>query len=123
MRLLWVALGGAIGSAARYALDGAVYRVLPGTFPFGTWVVNISGCLIFGVLLGTAEAHFTVGSFARTLVLIGILCGFTTFSSFTFETLQLMRDGEALLALTNAAGQVLAGLVALWLGVAVGRLA
>ncbi len=123
MRLLWVALGGAIGSAGRYVLDGAVYRILPGTFPFGTWVVNISGCLIFGLLIGMAEAHFTVGSFARTFVLIGILGGFTTFSSLTFESFQLLRDGEMLAALTNAVGQLLVGLVALWLGVAFGRLA
>ena len=94
MRLLWVALGEAIGSAGRYLLDGAVYRVLPATFPYGTFVVNVTGCLIFGLLIGVAENRLVVGTLARSFVLIGVLGGFTTFSSFTFETLQLTRGGD-----------------------------
>jgi CrcB protein len=122
MRLLWVALGGAIGSSARYLLDGAVYRVLPATFPYGTFVVNVTGCLLFGLVLGVTEDRFSVGTAARTFVLIGILGGFTTFSSFTFETLQLLRDGEWLRGTVNIAGQVLGGLLALWAGMTASRM-
>ncbi len=122
MRILWVALGGAIGSVGRYLLDGGVYRLLPATFPFGTALVNVIGCLAFGLVVGTAEERFVVGSIARTFVLIGVLGGFTTFSAFAFETFQLLRDGELVPALINAAGQVVAGLLALWLGFVAGRL-
>ena len=121
MRLLWVALGGAIGSSARYVLDGAVYRVLPATFPYGTFTVNVTGCLLFGLVLGIAEQRMAIGTLTRTFVLIGILGGFTTFSSFTFETLQLLRDGEWLLGTLNVVGQVLGGLLALWAGMTASR--
>ena len=121
MKVFWVALGGAIGSACRYLLDGAVYRVLPATFPYGTFVVNVIGCLVFGVLIGAAENRLAVGTLARSFVLIGILGGFTTFSSFTFETLGLARTGDWWAALINAAGQVVAGLVAMWAGIVLTR--
>ena len=116
MRLVWVAVGGAIGSACRYLLDGAVYRVVPATFPYGTFLVNATGCLIFGLLIGVAENRLAVGTVARSFVLIGILGGFTTFSSFTFETLQLARAGEWWPATVNVVGQVVIGLLVMWLG-------
>jgi fluoride exporter len=113
---LLVAIGGAIGSVARYLLAGAVHRVASPYFPYGTFVVNVVGCLIFGVVFGISEQRFTVGPNLRAFVLIGILGGFTTFSSFTFETFQLLRDGEILLTAANAIGQVTIGLAAFWLG-------
>jgi CrcB protein len=122
MRPLLVAMGGALGSVARYFLDGAVYRVLPPTFPYGTLVVNVSGCLVFGVLIGLSEDRLVVGSPARSFLLIGVLGGFTTFSAFTFETFNLLRGAEWGLALVNAIGQVVAGLVVLWAGFVLGRL-
>jgi fluoride exporter len=121
MRLVLVAVGGAIGSTLRYALDGAVYRWLPPTFPFGTFVVNVTGCALFGLLLGLGEQRLVVGSPARTFLLIGVLGGFTTFSSFAFETVQLLRGGEWLLGVGNVVGQVVLGLAALWIGFALGR--
>jgi len=121
MRLVLVAVGGAIGSTLRYALDGAVYRWLPPTFPFGTFVVNVTGCAVFGLLLGLGEQRLVVGSPARTFLLIGVLGGFTTFSSFAFETMQLLRGGEWLLGMGNVVGQVVLGLAALWIGFALGR--
>jgi len=121
VRLLWVALGGAIGSSCRYLLDGAVYRVLPATVPYGTFVVNATGCLVFGLLIGAAENRLAVGTLARSFVLIGILGGFTTFSSFAFETLGLARAGDWWPAVINAVGQVIAGLLALWAGIVVTR--
>jgi fluoride exporter len=121
MKVFWVAFGGAIGSACRYLLDGAVYRVVPATFPYGTFVVNVIGCLVFGVLIGAAENRLAVGTLARSFVLIGILGGFTTFSSFTFETLGLARSGDWWPAVINAVGQVIAGLLAMWAGIVLSR--
>lgn len=122
MRVLWVAIGGAAGSVARYLLDGAVYRFVPATFPYGTFVVNMTGCLAFGLLIGIAENRLAVGTVARTFMLIGVLGGFTTFSSFAFESIQLLRDGEWLRGAINVAGQVAGGLAALWAGMAVTRM-
>jgi CrcB protein len=122
MRVLWVALGGAFGSACRYLLDGAVYRVMPATFPYGTFVVNVTGCLVFGLLIGAAENRLAVGTLARSFVLIGILGGFTTFSSYAFETLQLVRGGDWWHGVVNAVGQMIVGLLAMWIGIVVTRM-
>jgi fluoride exporter len=117
-----VAVGGALGSLARYLLAGLVHRVAPPYFPYGTFVVNVLGCLAFGAIFGLSEHRFVLGPTSRAFLLIGVLGGFTTFSSFTFETFQLLRDGELLLAGLNAAGQLFLGLFAFWLGVIVSRL-
>jgi fluoride exporter len=122
MRLVLVALGGAIGSTLRYLLDGEVYRWLPATFPYGTFVVNVVGCGIFGLFIGVGEQQLVVGSSARTFLLIGVIGGFTTFSSFAFETVQLLRDGEWWLGAVNTIGQVVIGFTALWAGFALGRI-
>ena len=76
---------------------------------------------MFGLLLGVGEQRLVVGSPARTFLLIGVLGGFTTFSSFAFETVQLLRDGEWMLGAGNVVGQVVLGLAALWIGFALGR--
>jgi fluoride exporter len=119
VNLLWVALGGAIGSVGRYLLGGVVHWFLPATFPYGTVVVNITGCLCFGIVAGLADYRFVVGPTTRLFVLIGVLGGFTTFSSYVFESFALVRDGEFLQAAINAAGQVVAGFIALWVGYSV----
>lgn len=106
----------------RYLLDGAVYRWLPATFPYGTFAVNVVGCAVFGFLIGVGEHRLVVGSAARTFLLIGVLGGFTTFSSFAFETVQLLRGSQWWLGTLNVTGQIVIGLVALWLGMALGRI-
>jgi CrcB protein len=121
-RVFLVAVGGGLGSVARYLLDGAVYRFAPVTFPYGTFVVNVLGCLIFGVLVGLAEDRLAVGTVSRVFVLTGILGGFTTFSTFSFETIQLLRDGEWVRGSVNVIGQVTGGLVALWAALAATRM-
>jgi CrcB protein len=121
MQLIAVALGGAVGAAARYLLGGAVHRLIPGFFPYGTFVVNMVGCLAFGLLAGLAESRFVIGPAARAFVLIGVIGGFTTFSSFIFESFELVRGGQILPAAANVAGQVIIGFVALWAGYAAGR--
>ena len=118
---LLVALGGAIGSVARYLLTGAVHRFASPYFPYGTFVVNVSGCLLFGIIFALGEERFVIGPPLRAFLLIGVLGGFTTFSSFTFESFQLLRDGELLLASANAVGQLVVGLFAFWVGVTVVR--
>ena len=122
MNVLLVALGGSIGAVARDGLAGLVQRFTTPYFPFGTFVVNIVGCLVFGILAGMAEQRFVLGPQARAFLLIGILGGFTTFSSFTFETFQLLRDAEFMQASLNAIGQVVIGLGAMWVGVVLARL-
>ncbi len=122
MNVFLVGVGGALGAVARYGLGGLVHRYTSPHFPYGTFVVNVSGCLVFGVLAGLAEQRFVLGPQARAFLLIGILGGFTTFSSFTFESFQLLRDAEYARAIANVAGQVLVGLIALWAGFVVARL-
>jgi fluoride exporter len=122
MNVLLVALGGSIGAVARYGLAGLVQRFTTPYFPFGTFVVNVSGCFVFGILAGVAEHRFALGPQARAFLLIGILGGFTTFSSFTYETFQLLRDAEIVRASLNAGGQLVVGLFAMWLGFVLARL-
>jgi CrcB protein len=121
MRVLLVALGGALGSVARYGLSGFVHRYAPPSFPYGTFVVNVVGCLAFGLIAGLVEARSVISPTARTFLLIGVLGGFTTFSSYAFETFALLRDVEIGRALVNAAGQVGVGLLVLWLGYVLAR--
>lgn len=112
----WVAAGGAIGAAARYALAGLVHRFTSAYFPYGTFVVNMTGCLLFGVIFGFTEQRFQISPTLRAFLLIGVLGGFTTFSSYAFESFQLLRDAEYFRASVNVAGQVVLGLVCFWLG-------
>lgn len=122
--MIWllVAAGGAIGSVARYALSTFVLRVTGTLFPLGTFVVNAVGCLCFGLVVGAAAQRITLSPEARAFVLAGILGGFTTFSSYVFESAELIRDGQMAAAVVNVAGQVVAGLVAFWIGTALGGL-
>ena len=116
-RYLLVAAGGAFGSIARYALDGLVLRLGGAYFPSGTFVVNGVGCLIFGLILGLTEGRWVpLTPAGRLFLLIGLLGGFTTFSTFTFETFQLVRGGEYARGALNAAGQVIVGYAAMWVG-------
>jgi fluoride exporter len=124
IRALLVGLGGAIGSAARYLLSGAVHRLLEGAlFPIGTLAVNVAGCLLIGFLGGLAETRGMLGGEVRLFLMIGCLGGFTTFSSFGYETLQLARGGQALMAMMNVGLQLGLGLLAVWGGEVLSRIA
>lgn len=92
-----------------------------GTFPYGTLGVNVLGCLAIGVLGGLADSRNVLGPNARLVIILGVLGGFTTFSTFGYETLALLRDGESLRASTNVLASVLACLAAVWLGYAIGN--
>ena len=115
---IWILVGagGALGSMARYGLTAFASRYLPPAFPYGTFIVNIVGCLVFGLVVSLAGERVAIGSPGRAFLLIGILGGFTTFSSFTNETFTLLRTGQGLSASVNVVGQVVVGLAALWTG-------
>jgi CrcB protein len=121
---LWVALGSALGGMARYGVSGAVARRIGETFPWGTLVVNVSGCLVIGVFAAViAPGGALAGSLTvRQLVLIGLCGGYTTFSSFSLQTLALARDGEWGRVLGNIGGSVALSLLAVWAGFAAGAL-
>ncbi len=112
-----VALGGALGSAFRY-LFGTWVQALSKSidFPYGTLAVNLVGCFVIGFLAQLAEARGAFTSEARLFVFIGILGGFTTFSSFANDTVNLMREGDLFNALANVGANVILGLILVWLG-------
>jgi len=91
MKLLLVALAGGLGTLSRYGLSGIVQRSSSGSFPWGTLVVNITGCLMFGVVWAIVENRFQISSDIRTIVLVGFMGAFTTFSTFVFETQALLQ--------------------------------
>ena len=116
MQWLLVAVGGALGAMARFGLGALAQRLAPHDFPYGTFLINLSGCLVFGLLAGWSEFRAPLSTEARAFLLVGVLGGFTTFSSFGYETFQLLRDGHGALAALNAGGQVFIGVAAVWLG-------
>lgn len=92
-----------------------------GVFPLGTFVVNVTGCLVIGLLAGLAEARSMFSIEARQFIFVGILGGYTTFSTFGLETFQLVREGQLMLALGNVVGQVVCGLIMVWLGFTIAK--
>ncbi|PLS84501.1 MAG: fluoride efflux transporter CrcB [Actinobacteria bacterium] len=123
--VLLVAAGGALGAAARYLLGGFVQARLGPGFPWGTFFVNVTGSFLIGVVLVLVERD-ALPSEARLFLAVGILGGYTTFSTFSYETfsyetLQLLVAGNAGGVLLNALGQLLVGFLAVYLGVVFGR--
>ena len=120
----WVAFGGAVGSVARYWLNGVVSEKFGETFPWGTMLVNITGSLLIGVVAALASPAGRMDSPSRTFVtqfvMIGICGGYTTFPSFSLQTLSLLRDREWLYAGGNILLSVIVCLVAVWLGYLLG---
>jgi fluoride exporter len=119
---LWVALGGALGSVARFGASGFMTRTAGGGFPWGTLLVNASGSLVIGAIAGliSLDDRLLAAPDSRAFLMIGVLGGFTTFSSFSLETLNLARDGEWALAGANIALSVLLCLAAVGIGYAGG---
>lgn len=120
MNILLIAIGGALGSIARYLLTTAVYRITPHAFPFGTFAVNAIGCIVLGLVVGAAEQRVVLTAGGRAFLLVGVLGGFTTFSTFALENVQLLRTGDVAYAALNTAGQVLVGIAGLWAGAVLG---
>lgn len=115
---LWIAAGGAIGSMARYLGSSLVAGWVGATFPWGTLVVNISGCFVIGFFnsLTGPDGRVLVSGDIRQFVMIGVCGGYTTFSSFSLQTLNLAQDGEYALAGLNILGSVALCLAGVWAG-------
>jgi fluoride exporter len=114
--VLLVGAGGFLGSVARYLLSGWVQRAAENSwFPYGTMAVNILGCIVIGVLAGLAASRGILTPSSRAFLLVGVLGGFTTFSSFSYDTTSLFQNGQMLAALANVGVQVIIGLGATWL--------
>ena len=113
-----IAIGSALGGMGRYFVSGVVTTLTGGTFPYGTMLVNISGCLVIGFFatLTGPDGRFLVAIPSRQFVMVGICGGYTTFSSFSLETLYLARAGEWMSATANAAGSVVLCMLSVWLG-------
>jgi CrcB protein len=122
--MIWllVAIGGALGSVARHGLNQVVHqRALGSTFPLGVFLINIGGSIVIGLIAGALASDRLQWSLqTRTFVIVGLLGGFTTFSSFSLDTLALVRDGHSTQALVNVVGQVSLSLIGVWLGFRVG---
>ncbi len=117
-RALLIGIAGLTGTLLRYWLSGFVARRYGETFPVGTMVVNVVGCLIAGAVFNLTEERFLVNPTLRTVILIGLLGGFTTFSSYGLQTFTLLRDGEFGLASLNIVVSNVLGLFMVWVGYA-----
>jgi CrcB protein len=117
---LGIAFAGGLGACTRYALDGLVGRRVGG-FPLGIMVVNVSGAFLAGFAFVLLTHRFGLPAWARSTITIGFLGGYTTFSALSLDTYTMLEGGAAGLALANALGTVAAGLLAVYLGVVLGR--
>ncbi|NUM55585.1 MAG: fluoride efflux transporter CrcB [Candidatus Hydrogenedentes bacterium] len=121
---LLVGIGGFAGSVFRYWVSGWVQSLVSQSWrPVGTFAVNVIGCFLIGLLLGLAEFRQVLKPEARLLLIVGVLGGFTTFSTFGYETYALARDREFAAALVNIGAQVVFGLAAVWAGYTLARFA
>lgn len=121
-RLMIAGLGGFIGSAFRYWVSTTTYRILGQDFPYGTLLVNVVGCFLIGFLMTFFEERFVVSPNLRIFLTIGILGGFTTFSTFSFETLALLQEGSYWAGFSNILLSLAGCLLATWLGSGTGKL-
>ncbi|MGB9180108.1 MAG: fluoride efflux transporter CrcB [Pyrinomonadaceae bacterium] len=115
-KLLLIGLAGLFGTLSRYWLSGVVARRYGETFPLGTLVVNLVGCFLAGLLFYLLQERYLVSQTTRTVILIGFLGGFTTFSSFGLQTFTLLQDGEFGFAALNVLASNLTGLFMVWAG-------
>jgi CrcB protein len=120
-QVLAIAAGGALGSVLRYGLSTWVHSFAGRGFPYGTLAVNVAGCLVMGFLFVLLVERVSDNTLWRAALLIGVLGGFTTFSSFSIETFNLIEDGLWLKAMLNAAGSLVLCVGATWIGVAAAR--
>ncbi len=120
-KIALIALAGGLGSLSRYGLTGLVHKLAGGAFPYGTFVVNILGSLLFGLVWGLSEERLSFSPELRTIILTGFMGAFTTFSTFAFESTSMLRAGQLLPFAANVGGQVVVGFTLLWLGLALGK--
>jgi len=121
-KFLFLGLAGALGTLARYWLSGVIQRLATTEFPFGTAIVNIVGCLLFGLLWAFMENRVSISGQMRTVIFIGFFGAFTTFTSFAFETSQLLDESQWFWASGNILLQNVIGIAGVITGLAVGKL-
>lgn len=120
-KLILIALGGASGSVLRFLASNWVNRYFGGTFPIATFVVNIAGCFVAGLLAGLITNHFSGNENLRLLLLTGFCGGYTTFSAFAVENTKLFQSGHPLTAISYIFLSVLIGLAAVWGGLSLSK--
>ena len=123
MQILFLALAGALGAVSRYALGGLAHNILGNSFPYGTLIVNVIGSLLIGFIMQISLSTDMVSPQMRTIIIIGFLEAFTTFSAFSYETASLLEDGSLAAASINIVANVALSLVAVFLGIGLGRMA
>ena len=121
MKLLYLGLAGAAGTLARFGVMEAMKRVFVSAMPWGTWMANILGCFLFGLIWVLAEKRGLVSTEFRLYALVGFMGSFTTFSTFAFESVDMFRAGYITACLLNIVGQNVAGVAAVTAGMAVAR--
>ena len=120
-RFLWICLGGAAGTGARYLLSGWALAALGAAFPWGTWIINVLGSFLLGLLMQIGLATPLFSPTLRLTLTTGVMGGFTTYSTFNYETIRYAQDGSWPVALANVLATLLGCLVAGLAGVALGR--
>lgn len=120
-QLIWLAVAGALGTLARFGAGGLAQKWSGSAFPWGTFFVNASGCLLFGFVWQLAEGRRIISFEARSVILTGFLGAFTTFSTFAFDSTQMIREAHWGALAANLIGQNAAGIACVVLGMALGR--
>jgi CrcB protein len=119
--IVGVALGGALGASARWLLDRFIEQHTESIFPWSTFAINVTGCLVIGVVIETLVDRHHLPAWIRIGIVVGVLGGYTTFSTFAQETLGLLESNEVVVALGYATASVVTGVLAVWAGTALAR--
>lgn len=122
MKFLWIGLGGALGALSRYSVGVWIYERMGTRFPYGTLVANVTGCFLIGLVLTILDAHMDLDPAWRFLIPTGFIGAYTTFSTFEYETLHAMQSGQIGTAFLYFGSSLLAGFIAVWLGMQSGRI-
>ena len=121
MKYFMVGIGGFLGTIARFWLGGFIHQKLGTRFPYGTFVINCSGCFAIGLIMTILSERTHLNPYWRLLIPIGFIGAYTTFSTFEYESLMAMRDGALTIAFLNIVASVIVGFVCVWAGVVCGR--
>lgn len=123
MKYAWIALGGALGALARYAVGAWIYHRLGTRLPYGTFVINVTGCFLIGLTLTILDSHMSLSPAWRLAIPTGFIGAYTTFSTFEYETIRTVQHGHPVSAAVYFVGSLLLGYGAVWIGIVCGRFA
>jgi CrcB protein len=121
-QILWISLGGAAGTAARYLVSGMALRLMGTAFPYGTWLVNFTGSMLLGLIMHVAVTTDALPSTLRLTLTTGVMGGYTTYSTFNYETIVLMSQGAYALSALNVVATLVGCLLGGFLGIVGGRI-